>query len=208
MVEAHVTSLVVFHDELYVGGSLGSVGGKPAVNIASWNGVRWSTTASSLSSGVTALAVHNDQLHAATKNMVYVWNGNSWTQVGDRLYGDVNLLVSHGGRLYAGGSMSLSWNGTRYGLAVFEQHTWTLIERSMNAELTAAAVYQGEVYFARRQDNTVSVAASPDLGTVITVRESSTGWSIGAHLFALATGSMWNCREEPAATPSRPELVD
>jgi hypothetical protein len=202
IIDGSVTSLVVFKEELYVAGSFHSIGGMPALNIASWNGTRWRNTVSSLPDKVVRLAVHSGQLYAATQTMsdnkllnrIFVWNGDLWTQIGESFYGDLNFLISHGSRLCAGGRLSLG--GENYGLAVFEEGRWNPNATSENATLTAAAVYGDEIYFTSSHP-LVSLTRSFKLWTVMTVKSESTGWSIPPSLTALATGSMWNWREDP-----------
>lgn len=67
-----ISAMIVYHDKLYVAGEFDSAGGKPALNIACWDGKQWSAVGKGLkyngthgfNGRVRCLAVYNDELYA------------------------------------------------------------------------------------------------------------------------------------------------
>jgi hypothetical protein len=68
---------------LVVGGNFQSVGGIPAVDLATWNGTSWQPFPAAWTHTINALTVYNGQLIAGgelnqTIGNIGVWNGSSW----------------------------------------------------------------------------------------------------------------------------------
>jgi trimeric autotransporter adhesin len=67
-----ITAMAVYHNKLYVAGGFDSAGGKPALNVACWDGKQWSAVGNGLqlqgkhdfNGRVRCLAVYNDELYA------------------------------------------------------------------------------------------------------------------------------------------------
>jgi len=149
-----VRALAVFDDgtgeALYAGGGFTEAGGIEALFVARWDGAQWSQVGDGLtgttggtSSGVNALAVHDDggggALYAAgffkdavgvQGNRVAKWNGVEWSPVGGGFDDPVRVLapfddgMGGGAALYAGGDFVNAdgtpvnyiarWNGTSW----------------------------------------------------------------------------------------------
>src|ERR1041385_6183779 len=82
-----VFGMAVYNDELYVGGYFGTAGGKPARNIAKWDGIRWDTVGAGFDDAVEPVIVYNNELYAGghfdssghtVVNHIAKWNGSKW----------------------------------------------------------------------------------------------------------------------------------
>ncbi len=130
-----VDALVVYNGNLYVAGYFDSAGGRPARNIAMWNGTSWSAVGSGCDSTVSALAVFNGNLYAGGQfdsaggnpaNGISVWNGTSWRPVGGRLslHGDIFALTPYKNYLYAGGTFDTIGGIAANNIAYWDGSNW------------------------------------------------------------------------------------
>ncbi len=112
--------MVVFNNQLIVGGVFDNAGGVPTSNIASWDGSNWAALQNGLSGQlgtypsidcyplagingcINSLAIYNNELYAGGKfsnasgitvNNIAKWNGSSWSDVG----GGIRFNNSSGG---------------------------------------------------------------------------------------------------------------
>ena len=100
-----VTCMLVFNNQLIVGGCFDNAGGIPTANIAAWDGSNWLALQNGigpysffycpyslgLNGCVNSLAVYNNELYAGGRfnnasgtpvNNIAKWNGTSWSDVG------------------------------------------------------------------------------------------------------------------------------
>lgn len=137
-----VNCAVEFNGEIYVGG--GSLSG--LADLAKWNGTGWSfqTVFASKYSEVTALHVHNGQLHAAgimtgivgASHQVARWDGADWQPVGSGFNGHIHALDSRAGVLVAGGAFTgffMDPNPNLNHVAEIEGNEWTQLGDGLNA---------------------------------------------------------------------------
>lgn len=112
--------LLVLDGALYVGGSFNAAGGVPASHVARWDGQSWSALGPGPGAAVSAMTVHNGQLHvgrnclgASVDCRVLRWDGTQWLGVGAAFSqhnglngspGRMHTLAVHEGTLYAGGA--------------------------------------------------------------------------------------------------------
>ena len=137
---------MVVHDDgggerLYVAGDFHTAGGVSCQNIASWDGVTWSSVGEGLNNDVLALAAFDDgsgpALYAggeftmsAGQTVAYVakWDGASWTPVGAGMNGPVACLAVHddgsGARLFAGGRFTQADGQVTNHVAAWNGSTW------------------------------------------------------------------------------------
>lgn len=86
-----VRCMVVYQNELYVGGSFSYAGGQSSKFIAKWDGTSWSDVGGSMTgtgyNGVRDMVVHDnklfvvgefDEMGGITSNIVAMWNGATW----------------------------------------------------------------------------------------------------------------------------------
>ena len=105
---------------LYAGGSFSTAGGKPANNIAKWDGNSWSALSSGMNRDVHSLVLGpSGTLYSGGTfssagdvpvNGIAKWDGNLWSALGSGMNGlgvDVRALALNGaGDLYAAGRFS------------------------------------------------------------------------------------------------------
>ena len=130
-----VTSMVVFNNELYVGGTFNNAGGVTVKNIAKWNGSNWSDVLGGVGhyGVVNSLAVFNNELYVGgnfdTAGVLPVsniakWNGSAWSALGpgipDGGFGNVGIgvycLTTYNNMVYAGNNTAeiSKWDGTNW----------------------------------------------------------------------------------------------
>lgn len=77
--------MVVFQDELWVGGNFEYVGSLSRIAsqyVSKWTGSNWVGAAFTTgSTGVRALKVFQDRLYAGIQGRLIVWGGSSWISV-------------------------------------------------------------------------------------------------------------------------------
>jgi hypothetical protein len=109
-----VTVLAVYNGNLITGGIIDSAGGKPANNVAEWNGTSWSTLVGGLNNWVEALITNNGNLYAGglfdsaggvPANHIAEWNGAIWSALDKGLNNNIdeNSFGIYNGNLYVGG---------------------------------------------------------------------------------------------------------
>jgi hypothetical protein len=154
-------------DRLVIGGSFRSVDGITAESIAIWDGEQWGPMGDGFAAfvvaggefgnqaEVTALAIHNNALHAATNfggGSVRRWDGTDWVAVGSSFIGRANVLASVQGALVAG----LSPTGQSSSFAPLVRQntngTWSAIPGTpsfaSNASVRAIVEFQGDLFVA------------------------------------------------------------
>ena len=125
--ERKVATLTNYLGRLIAGGRFTSMGGVPASNIASWDGLSWSGMVGGLTpylnsstTCVAALAPVNGDLHVFGNfvaaggfpdTCLVRWNGSSWLPYTSGINGRVRALLSTGSAVYAGGDFQFDRNG-------------------------------------------------------------------------------------------------
>ncbi len=154
---AEVYALAVYKDELYAGGLFSSAGGRPASNIARWNGKEWAEVGKGMDGKVMALCVYNNELYAAGSfekagevmaPYIARWNGVQWSIVGGGTDSDIQALAVYKGELYAGGDFTTAgmvaarhvakWNGNTY--------TWTAAGHGVKNDVFSLVEHGGELH--------------------------------------------------------------
>lgn len=148
---------VEFNGEIYVGGSMLS---GPA-DLAKWNGSAWSyqTVFDSKYPEVTALHVHNGQLHAAgaitgfagSSYHVARLDGSDWQPVGSGLNGVIHALDTRAGLLVAGGAFTgffMDPNPTLSHVAEVEGNEWSQLADGLDATVRDFLTIDGQLHAA------------------------------------------------------------
>lgn len=150
-----VNALAVFQDELYAAGYFDQAGGKPASNIAKWNGVKWSPIGQGADEPVHLLQVYNGELYAAgaftkiggkkIKNFAK-WNGKEWSAVSEDFEASISALLVSGKDLYVAGSIfKVKGSQVEAQIAKWDGQSWTVLKKLPN-DPYAIAVFQNELY--------------------------------------------------------------
>ncbi len=137
--ETGPNALLVYNDELIVGGSFSSAGGVVAKGIAKWNGSGWQSMSNSLVGGVGVASIYSlatygghlfaggdfSNINGVSANSIAQWTGTTWIGVGGGVTGGlVRGLAPFGGTLVACGSFTsagatgtarvAAWNGSSW----------------------------------------------------------------------------------------------
>lgn len=168
-VQGEVTCATEHNGELYLGGSM--LNG-PA-DLAKWNGSAW--TFSTVFDGkhpiVTALHVHNGQLHAAgaisgfagVNDLVLRWDGANWIPVGSMLNDAILDLATHNGVLVAAGAFTgfeTDPNPVIRHVAALEGNEWSELGYGLDATVRDLLEVNGTLYAA----GTLFVNIAPAFG--------------------------------------------
>ncbi len=151
-----ISSMVVYHNTLYVGGEFINAGSIVAKNIAKWDGNSWTAVAGGMNNAVTCLTVLNDTLYAGGiftqaggNNISYLakLNGNTWEAVGSAINGGVAALCadSNTSTLYVGGTFTQAGGNNISNIAQWKNSTWSGLGDA-NATVRSLAIYNNKLY--------------------------------------------------------------
>jgi hypothetical protein len=152
-----IYALAVSGTNLYAGGSFGTAGGAPAVDIAKWDGSAWSALGSGIagSFSVFAVAVSATNIYAGgyfptasgvPVNNIAEWNGSTWSALGSGMSDQVMALAVSGTNLYAGGAFLMAGEVTANYIAKWDGSSWSALGSGMNYVVNALAVSGTNLY--------------------------------------------------------------
>jgi hypothetical protein len=146
---------------LYAGGIFDHADGKPANNVARWDGSGWSAlgegvTLKSSSAFVQALAADGrgniyaggvfDTAGGIPAANLARWNGEAWSEVGGgiqvvagALFG-VNGIIADGGNIYVSGAFTTAGGNPAGGIALWNGQTWDNLNGGLWSEFTSPYV--------------------------------------------------------------------
>ncbi|MEQ9097370.1 MAG: GC-type dockerin domain-anchored protein [Phycisphaerales bacterium] len=161
--QTRVLDMLSFDDgsgpALYVSGDFTRAGNHAqAMNIARWDGRRWSVVGDGFNGIVDALLIHDDgngpRLYAGGRftasgnnTMLHVarWTGDQWEAVraqGDEgINGEVYTMASWNGDLYVGGRFSAAGSVAASNIARWDGIRWTAVDSGVNGPVNALAIF-------------------------------------------------------------------
>ena len=129
-------ALMIYKDELYVGGNFTMAGNVNANNIAKWDGVEWSAVGSLENGSVRSLQVYSQKLYAGgffdavngtpTNGSIASFDGTNWASLGsldgleNKATGAVKYMAVYDNLLFIGGEFDddyselITWNGSQF----------------------------------------------------------------------------------------------
>ncbi len=187
--DSWVNALVVYNEELYVGGRFTDAGSVEVNNIAKWNGTEWSAVGSGLGLygySVGSLTVYNGELYAGghfynagniQANNIAKWNGTEWSAVGTgiKVYtdayfsGSVSSLAVYKGFLYAGGSFDTAGSIRANNIAKWDGNNWSSVGAGIPfgvnndggiGYVSSLAIHNGELYAGGNFDTAGGIPAN------------------------------------------------
>lgn len=137
--------------DVIAGGSFRTAGGRPASNIARWNGRTWFPLGSGVNAEVFAVAVMpNGDVVAGgnftsagivSANRIARWNGAAWSAIGAGFDGTVRaLVVMPNGDLIAGGWFTTAGGSPARAVARWNGSEWSSIGSGVTGVVNALAV--------------------------------------------------------------------
>ncbi|MBK8068475.1 MAG: hypothetical protein IPK27_12865 [Rhodanobacteraceae bacterium] len=137
---ASVYELANYAGQLCAGGRFETAGGRPARNVACWDGREWSALGDGPNGWVYAMIEHAGELYVGgyftsaggvAASNVARWNGNRWAPLGGAAGDGVNVGVSaivvHQGDIHVAGAFTQAGGGPAVGVARWRDDTWTAL---------------------------------------------------------------------------------
>lgn len=166
--------LMIYNDELMVGGNFSSVGGDDAINwIARWNGREWNPLGTGTSGFVQSLTIVDGDLivaggftypNDADVDHIARWDGTSWHTFPADGGSSASFVVvgSYAGALIV---------GTQFGIGQWDGTDWSSVgDQEFFAEPEAAVMFEGDLVIG-------SVSQIEDLDVHNIARWDGTTWS-------------------------------
>jgi hypothetical protein len=155
-----VRALAVSGADVYAGGDFTNAGGSTANYIAKWDGKSWTALGSGMGGPVVALAVSGSNVYAGgffssaggIAANVAKWDGSAWTALGSGVSsspiggGYVYALAVSGSDVYAGGRFTKAGGGTAYGIAKWNESSWSALGSGLNDDVWALAASGSDVF--------------------------------------------------------------
>ena len=167
-----VNSLIVFQNELYVGGTFfHTTMTDPKNQILKWNGTSWVSVGGGIPgvvSRIYSMAIYNNELYVAGRffkadgnagEHIQKWDGSQWRDVGfgGEPSGAVWKLIVFHNKLWALGSYQISAYIPSYCLSVYDGNKWCALQDSVDNGITGADIYNDTLYIGGGFQNIVGL---------------------------------------------------
>jgi hypothetical protein len=127
-----ITSLCVFHNILYAGGSFQDRAGQVLNGIARWDGSQWQPVDTELGTAVVDLMIFDDQLAAigylkfdGIVSNVALWNGTRWSPIAAHFSGiSIDCMTQFAGELVVAGRFDSVENVPTKNIAMWNGREW------------------------------------------------------------------------------------
>jgi hypothetical protein len=153
-----VRSMVIYNNELYMGGDFVAINSQSMEHLVKWNGTNWVNIGASGGNVLNLRVINNDlyavgtftQVAGINANSIAKWNGTSWSSVnfpasyflGNNSF--VGDCVIYNGELYAGGNFHISTGQTD--IAVLKNGTWQRVGNSDSLKGAFSSINKLEVF--------------------------------------------------------------
>jgi hypothetical protein len=150
-----VRALIIYNNELIVGGAFTSAGGISANHIAKWNGNNWSSIGNINPGDVWDFAIYNGNLIVGgqfttaggiSANNIVQWNGNTWTTLGSGTNTTVTALGVFDGFLVASGNFSTAGGVSAPRIARWNGTQWSAMGTNFNGAANDLFVFNNQLY--------------------------------------------------------------
>lgn len=157
-----ITKMIAYQDKLIATGNFYDYSSFNFFRLAQYNGTSWTQVGNGVRGSLSAahdLAVYKDTLYIAgaflksdgnAGNYIMKWDGNQLSDAGFGNfcgYGAIWKLLTFKNRLYAFGAFSCAAGQKAFGVAYYENGTWTVPQDSIhNWAITSAVVYNDAIY--------------------------------------------------------------
>lgn len=159
-----ITAMIVYKNKLIAAGNFDSYPASSINRVAQFDGTSWSAVGNGVVGNLSypnTMAIYKDTLYIAgafpksagnAGNNIMKWDGSQlydggWG--GFCGYGAIHSLVTFRDRLYAFGNFMCAADQKAFGVAYYENGTWTVPQDSIqNNSIASAVVYKDEIYIA------------------------------------------------------------
>ena len=161
-IQSAINCMAVFQGELYVAGKFTEIDGKPAKNIAKWDGQKWTVIPGVQSdfTSVNAMVVYKDELYVAghfwyagTQPAAFIarWTGSSWKVLQNGVNNVVTSMVvdSVDNMLYVAGYFGVIDNQYSGMIARWDGDAWHPVGEGnffSNSLVNSLAMYNGYLF--------------------------------------------------------------
>ena len=176
-----ITAFTIYNNALYAGGSFNTAGGVGTSNIAKWDGVNWQPPGAFMGGIILTISAYNSSLYigghfAPGPNNIVKWDGSANSNLGSGLnpYSAATAfaLIPYQGELYVGGSFSYAGPIQRYGIAKWNDTSWSAVgTTSTGTSVRAFAIHNGDLYVG----GDITYAGSSPVGNI--AKWDGTNWS-------------------------------
>ena len=148
-------TMLVFQNQLIVGGGFTEAGGVSANRIALWDGSSWSPLGTGMNDQVYALAVYNNRLVAgglfttageATANRLAVWDGEAWSAMGSGMDERIWTLTTWNAGLVAAGWFTTAGGNGANRVAVWNGSSWAALGTGLDNWVEDALAFGGNLF--------------------------------------------------------------
>jgi trimeric autotransporter adhesin len=152
-----VQTLTAYNNNLFAGGVFDTAGGKPANNIAKWDGTSWHALGKGANSSVYASTVYNghlivggyfDTIDGVPASHIASWNDTAWSTLGGGISGQyscVNVLMVYNGHLIAGGVFDTAGGIPAMGIAEWDGKKWSTIGTGIYGTVWSLTSFNGNL---------------------------------------------------------------
>jgi hypothetical protein len=155
-VKGSIDALAWQNGFLIVGGSFSKAGGRPAENLAQWNGTEWSAFSGGFDGPVQALCVANNLLYVGgqftnagnqrVSNMT-LWDGTNWSNLNGGVDGPVASIVADtNGDIYLAGAFTKAGGIVAHGIAEWSDGSWVSLGSGVSGSIKSLLIQDGQLY--------------------------------------------------------------
>jgi hypothetical protein len=187
-VNGSINALAWQNGTLIAGGSFSKAGGRPAENLAQWDGSAWSALpGGSVNGQVLALAVFGSFLYVSGQftgvtnepaSNIAVWDGKNWSDLDGGVDGPVAAMVADtNGDIYIAGAFTNAGGLAINGIALWSGGSWLSLGSGVSGLIQSLLIQDGQLYVGGSFTNIVGIIAT-----------NIARWD-GANWFALGNGA-------------------
>jgi hypothetical protein len=158
---APIVKMIVYKNKLIAGGGFYDYPSNSISMLAQYDGTNWATVGNGIQGGLSNIcdmAVYKDTLYIAgafpksagnVGNNLMKWDGTQLHDAGFGGfcgYGAIWSLVPYRNRLYAFGGFGCAAGQKAFGMAYYENGTWTVSQDSVDNLITSAVLYNDAIY--------------------------------------------------------------
>jgi hypothetical protein len=167
-VDFALTCMVVYNDELYVGGWFTEFNGQPVNRIMKYNGIVWKplnggiTIAENHTGGIERMIVYKNELilyapgallagSTPVKGIVS-WNGSNWGALGEISHAYLTSMIVYNDELYVFGNLAVPGN-TMKNIVKWNDSDWIQVGDGLDYIPTSSVIYKDQLYVIQHVDD-------------------------------------------------------
>ncbi len=146
----YLNDMIVYNNELYVGGIFDAVNGVSASYIAKYNGTTWSAVGSGLNDWAGKFLVNNGNLivggnfttaGGSTANYIASYDGSTWSTLGSGMNDWISELTYYNQKIFAGGEFTTADGSSSLYISQWDGSDWSSVGGGTNGIVAALSAY-------------------------------------------------------------------